>query len=195
MSQGVISLLLEYGRRLSAQWLDGGPLRLAFDDVDAAESTEQELLALLVRRADPASLHVVIGSAADRLPRLLCLLGRIEQERGALDEARAALDRALLADPACAPALVDRATLAYSREDLSAAAADLTAALELLGDDPDVLYNRGVVYQEWGRFSDAVEDFDRAMTDAGADTAELLSRRAECLAALVGPAGGRVGVA
>src|SRR5262249_50453312 len=64
MSQGVISFLLEYARRAST----GGPLRLAFDDAHAAEPTEQELLALLVRRADPASLHILIGSTADRLP-------------------------------------------------------------------------------------------------------------------------------
>src|SRR5262249_11329958 len=68
MSQGVISFLLEYARRISAGGAAGGPLRLAFDDVHAAEPTEQELLALLVRRADPASLTIVIGSTAARLP-------------------------------------------------------------------------------------------------------------------------------
>src|SRR5262249_5556639 len=145
---------------------------------------------------DSAEADVRTGLAGrPEEPRLLCLLGRIEQERGALDEARAAFDRALLADPACAPALVDRATLAYLCDDLDAAAADLTAALELLGDDPDVLYNRAVVYQDRGRFADAVADYDRAMTGAGMDTTELRSRREECRAALVGPAGGREGAA
>ncbi|HEV7655623.1 MAG TPA: tetratricopeptide repeat protein [Mycobacteriales bacterium] len=67
MSQGVVNFLLAFAR-LRAEAGDPVPLRLAFDDVHAAEPTEQELLAILVRRADPATLAVTVGTAEEPLP-------------------------------------------------------------------------------------------------------------------------------
>ena len=87
-------------------------------------------------------------------------------------------------DPGFAPALVNRAVLAYEQGDLDAAFSDLTRALELHGDDADVLYNRGFVLQRAHRFTEAVRDFTRALALPDADRPELLARRAECLVAL-----------
>jgi tetratricopeptide (TPR) repeat protein len=66
MSQGIITFLLAYGARVRAE--RGRPLTVALDDVHAAEFTERELVALLVRRADPAVLRVAVGAVADLLP-------------------------------------------------------------------------------------------------------------------------------
>jgi tetratricopeptide (TPR) repeat protein len=172
-------------------------LLLSMDPADPADPAGTADPAVPADPADPAVPAGTAGTAgtaeddvrlglalAPEEPRLLCLLGRIEQERGSDAQAAAAFDQALRADPAFAPALVDRATLAYARGELRAAAADLTAALNVLGEDPDVLYNRGVVYQESGRFREALADFDRAAAGTVDDPTELLARRAECAAAL-----------
>ena len=87
------------------------------------------------------------------------------------------------ADSDFGPALVNRAVLVYEQGDLDAALSDLTRALELLGDDADVLYNRGVALQQTHRFAEAVRDFTRALALPEADRRELLARRAECLVA------------
>jgi tetratricopeptide (TPR) repeat protein len=69
MSQGIITFLVEYAAR--ARPGRDAPLTLALDDVDAAEATEQELIELIVRRADPATLRLAVGAAADELPATL----------------------------------------------------------------------------------------------------------------------------
>ncbi|MEU3463648.1 tetratricopeptide repeat protein [Streptomyces sp. NPDC006733] len=75
MSQGVVTFLLGYARRVAAE--GGGPLRLVFEDIHAAEVTTQEFVALLLRRCDPEILQVVVcgrdelpdGELAGTLPR------------------------------------------------------------------------------------------------------------------------------
>ena len=114
-------------------------------------------------------------------PRLWCLAGLAEQEMGVLDQARVAYDKALTADPSYAPAAVNRAVLAYERGDPASAADDLTAALGILGDDPEVLYNRGIAYTDLGRYREAVADFDRASAIPGADLSELRTQRDRCV--------------
>ncbi|MGW5255506.1 tetratricopeptide repeat protein [Streptomyces sp. NPDC004012] len=66
MSQGIVTFLLGYADRIHAD--TGSALELAFEEVHAAEATTQELLALLVRRADPRLLRVVISTTAEALP-------------------------------------------------------------------------------------------------------------------------------
>ncbi|MEV6722597.1 tetratricopeptide repeat protein [Streptomyces xanthochromogenes] len=56
-SHGVVDFLLAHARRRP-----GPPLTLAFDDVHAASRTEQEFLALLLRRADPGLLRVAVAA-------------------------------------------------------------------------------------------------------------------------------------
>ncbi|MGV9246134.1 tetratricopeptide repeat protein [Streptomyces sp. NPDC003710] len=65
MSQGIVTFLLDCARRTQAG--SDSPLELAFEEVHAAESTTQELLALLVRRADPRLLRVLVSTTAEAL--------------------------------------------------------------------------------------------------------------------------------
>jgi hypothetical protein len=57
---------------------------------------------------------------------------------------------------------------------------DLTAALEIVGADPDVLLDRGVAYLADGRPDLASADFDRAGELPGADLDELRRQRELC---------------
>jgi len=67
-SQGIITMLREYARRLR----DNGcvPPTLVFDAVHSAEITTQEFVALFVRRVDAETWPVVIGSDGDGGPEL-----------------------------------------------------------------------------------------------------------------------------
>ena len=56
MSQGIVTFLVAYAR------LREEPLTLALDDLDAAEPTAQELVAILLRRATPATIRVAAGA-------------------------------------------------------------------------------------------------------------------------------------
>ncbi|MFD0891875.1 hypothetical protein ACFQ08_45600, partial [Streptosporangium algeriense] len=62
MNQGIVTFLKEYARRL-AEAGDPAPL-LVFEDTHAAESSTQELIALLLRRSDPGRLRVVVSTAS-----------------------------------------------------------------------------------------------------------------------------------
>lgn len=73
VSHGIVTFLTRYAERLLANCeLAGGertrPLTIFFDNVHAADPTEQEFLQLLLRRAAPETLRVVVGSADDGLP-------------------------------------------------------------------------------------------------------------------------------
>ncbi|MFJ4925089.1 tetratricopeptide repeat protein [Streptomyces sp. NPDC088736] len=63
MSQGIVGFLLEYARRIH----DGAALEIAFEEAHAAEPTTQELIALLLRRADPSRLRVVVSATGGTL--------------------------------------------------------------------------------------------------------------------------------
>ncbi|MCM2424044.1 tetratricopeptide repeat protein [Streptomyces sp. RKAG293] len=66
MSQGIVTFLLEYARRMRSS---GEPAPcLVFDEVAEAEPTTQEFIAVLVRRADPQQLQVVVRGAEGELP-------------------------------------------------------------------------------------------------------------------------------
>jgi tetratricopeptide (TPR) repeat protein len=61
MSQGVVSFLLEHAQAAAAA---GETMpALVFDEIEAAEPTTQEFVALLMRRADPAVLRVVVSGS------------------------------------------------------------------------------------------------------------------------------------
>jgi tetratricopeptide (TPR) repeat protein len=59
-SQGIVTFLIAHARRLAPDRVS--PLTLAFDDVHAADPTAQDLVALLLRRADPAVLRVLVAT-------------------------------------------------------------------------------------------------------------------------------------
>jgi tetratricopeptide (TPR) repeat protein len=66
MSQGIVTFLLARAERLLAA---GEPMPvLVFEDVEAAEPTTQEFLALLLRRCDPAVLRLVVSGEDKVLP-------------------------------------------------------------------------------------------------------------------------------
>jgi tetratricopeptide (TPR) repeat protein len=64
-SQGIISFLLEYARLIRPERI--GPLTVLFDDVQGADPTTQEFIAILLRRADPAMLCLLIGTTGEPL--------------------------------------------------------------------------------------------------------------------------------
>jgi Tfp pilus assembly protein PilF len=115
-------------------------------------------------------------------PRLLSMLALVQQATGAREDALASFGRALAIDPSFTPALVDRAVLAFELSEIDLALDDLTRALELAGDDADILFNRGFVLEHAHRYEEAVHDYTRALALPGADREELLRHRATCLA-------------
>ncbi|MFC8721355.1 tetratricopeptide repeat protein, partial [Kitasatospora sp. NPDC057198] len=66
MSQGVVTFLVEHARRLRTA--GDPPPHLVLTQVEHAEPTTQELLALLLRRADPALLRVTVRTGPGELP-------------------------------------------------------------------------------------------------------------------------------
>jgi tetratricopeptide (TPR) repeat protein len=74
LSQGVITFLREYAKRLRAQGL--APPTLVFDAVHRADPTAQEFIELFVRRIDAEVWPVVVGSNGDVNPALAAQLGR-----------------------------------------------------------------------------------------------------------------------
>ncbi|WP_394834420.1 tetratricopeptide repeat protein [Pendulispora rubella] len=65
-AHSVVELLVAYARQRGE-----GALRLAFDAAHAADATDQEFLAILLRRADPALLQVHVGTKEQPLPEAL----------------------------------------------------------------------------------------------------------------------------
>ncbi|MFJ5272468.1 tetratricopeptide repeat protein [Streptomyces sp. NPDC088358] len=63
MSQGIVGFLLEYARRIHGDTV----FEIAFEEAHAAEATTQELIALLLRRADPRRLRVVVSATGGTL--------------------------------------------------------------------------------------------------------------------------------
>ena len=80
------------------------------------------------------------------------------------------------------PALVNGAVLEFELGEPGAAVALLTRALELGGDDPDVLFNRGFALQATGDVAGAARDFERALALPGADRELLLDQLGHCRA-------------
>ncbi|MFD0526179.1 tetratricopeptide repeat protein [Kitasatospora arboriphila] len=66
MSQGVVSFLVDHAHRLRSA-SESAP-HLVLDQADQAEPTTQELIALLLRRADPAQLRLTVRTGTGDLP-------------------------------------------------------------------------------------------------------------------------------
>jgi tetratricopeptide (TPR) repeat protein len=175
-----------------------GDLRAAGGDVDGATADFSYVLELepdwLESRIALGSLLLETGAAeagAELVeaglalhpgnPRLLCLLGEAAIATGDPAAAHSALERALAADPTLHQALAIRATLHFGEHRFDDAVADLDRALDLVGDDPDLLYNRGYVNEAAGQSAEAVRDYTRALELPGADRDKILLRRGRCL--------------
>ncbi|MEU9301964.1 tetratricopeptide repeat protein [Streptomyces sp. NPDC048269] len=113
-------------------------------------------------------------------PHLLCLHGRLLAEDGRPAEAARAVEAALRSDPKLAEAWAVKAELAYSAGDLGAATADFDRAVEL-ADRPEFRFNRAVVHEAAGRFTEAAADFDAVF--AATEDPDALSHRDSCLLA------------
>jgi tetratricopeptide (TPR) repeat protein len=191
------------GPPLPELYYNRGNLRAEAGDVAGAIADHGYALEMAPSHLDARVNHATLLLEADELeaaladvraglkvhsaqPRLLHTLGLIEQARGEIDAARRAFDLALRVDPGFAPALAGRALLRYDCGDVDGALGDLDDAIALAGDDPDLLYNRGVAYLEAARPGEAARDFDLALGLPGADRAELLAQRARCLPEPVG---------
>jgi tetratricopeptide (TPR) repeat protein len=182
-----------------------GDLRAARGDIGGAIADFERVLELepdqLDARINVVDLLIEAGRLTDAAARiadgllrssadgqLLCTRGRLAIEAGDTTAARRDFDLALAADSGLVAALAGRATLAYEDGDLDAAADDLTRAIEV-SQDPDLLYNRGMVYVEARRWQAAIDDFSAALLLPGADHAELLTQQAACQAELDGQQG------
>ena len=100
LSQGIVTFLREYARRVRAA---GSPLPpLVFDAVHCADATTQEFIALFVRRIGADLWPVVVGSDGNPGAELALELARhaerIEAEPAAADEGDGELDATRLAE-------------------------------------------------------------------------------------------------
>jgi tetratricopeptide (TPR) repeat protein len=91
MSQGIVTFLLAHAERLLAA-RERMPV-LVFEDVQAAEPTTQEFMALLLRRCDPAVLRLVVSGEDKVLPAELAEEIAAGADRVAAPAAQARGDR------------------------------------------------------------------------------------------------------
>lgn len=112
-------------------------------------------------------------------PRLLCLLGLLDIKEGQLDQAFELFTRAIRVNASLPDAWANRATVLFMRGDLALAAADLTQALGL-HQDANTFYNRGRVFEAQSKWTEAFEDYSRALALAGEDVQHILAHRDRC---------------
>jgi tetratricopeptide (TPR) repeat protein len=81
LAHGVVDFLRAYAQDLAAAGGAGPAITAWFDGIHEADATEQELLAIMLRRIDPTLLRVIVGTTPDRLPahasELESALGRL----------------------------------------------------------------------------------------------------------------------
>lgn len=156
----------------------GRVLELDPTNVDARVNRAGILLEREDLEAARAEITAGLAIAPDN-PHLRCLQGRLLAEQGETEAAQAALTAALRLDDQLAEAYAIRGGLAFEAGDQQAAIDDLTMAVEL-SDDPDLRFNRAVVYEAAGRHAEAVADYDVVV--AATDDPQVRQRRAACLA-------------
>jgi len=83
-----------------------------------------------------------------------------------LDRAYESFTKAIEADPSLADTWANRATVLFKRGDLDGAIADLTHALRLR-EDANAFYNRGRVFEAQRKWTQAIQDYSRALDLAG----------------------------
>lgn len=102
-------------------------------------------------------------------PRLLNLMGLVQQKKRLFDEARLWYDKALKSDPGFASALVNRAAIATQNFEFSAAEGDLLTALQRDPLNVDALIALGIVQKKQGNHPGAKASFTKAI-DAAPDS-------------------------
>jgi tetratricopeptide (TPR) repeat protein len=126
------------------------------------------------RRNVEAGLSV---SPADA--RLLCLLGLLQIKDGHLDRAQESLTNAIQADASLADAWANRAAVLFKQGDLAGAQADSTQALTL-HEDANILYNRGRIFEAQSKWTEAIQDYSRALGLAGEGVQHIVVHRDLC---------------
>ena len=104
--------------------------------------------------------------------RLLCLHGLLDLKDAQLDRAYELFTKAIQADPSLADAWANRATVRFQRGDLDNAIADLTHALRL-GEGADSFYNRGGIFEAQEKWTEAIQDYSRALGLAGGEASHI----------------------
>ena len=173
---------------------EAGDLHGALADLDHVLDMEPDLApARLLRatlRLDASDVGGALGDARAGLdahpddPQLLSLLALAHQATGAREDAFVSFGRALMVDPSFTPALVNRAVLAFEMKRTDVALEDLTRALELAGEDADILFNRGFALEHVRRYEEAIDDYTRALALPASNRSQVLRHRAQCRAAL-----------
>jgi tetratricopeptide (TPR) repeat protein len=174
-----------------------GEARLELGDVEAALADFSYVIELdpnhVEARLNLAELRGELGqwesaladvtaalALAPENAKLLCLKGKLLAERGEAEAARQALAAALRFDGKLGEAWAIRGGLAYESGDLAGAIDDLERAVACQ-DLPEIRYNRAVLYEEAGRYAEAIEDYDAVLTTVDDDDAR--ERRDLCRAA------------
>jgi len=96
-----------------------------------------------------------------------------------LDRAYESFTKAIEADPSLADTWANRATVLFKRGDLDGAIADLTHALRLR-EDANAFYNRGRVFEAQRKWTQAIQDYSRALDLAGEEAGHILYHRDLC---------------
>jgi tetratricopeptide (TPR) repeat protein len=126
MANGIIDLL----RELTNGCVEA-PLVLMFDRVDEADATDQEFLALALRRLDPGRLRLVIGSGAGTLPESLLGARAAYTEALRVPAARSSVD---CGAESCDEGRLEEAARAFVRTECTSSDAASAQAYERISD-------------------------------------------------------------
>lgn len=126
-------------------------------------------------------------------PDALVLLGRLSHMKENFVEAVSLYDRAVRTAPGFSQTAINvydriveraprlgaayhaRGVAYYQNNHLESAIKDLSLALQLMGEQPQALYDRGVAYLRSRRFQEAATDFERALKHAEEFNSTVLS--------------------
>lgn len=111
--------------------------------------------------------------------RLLCLLGLVQIKDGQLDEAYESFTKAIEADVSLADGWANRALVSFKKGDLEGAAADSTKA-SALRQDANIFYNRGRIFEAQGKWTEAMQDYSRALDLAGENVRHIAAHQDHC---------------
>ncbi|WNV88303.1 tetratricopeptide repeat protein [Umezawaea sp. Da 62-37] len=111
-------------------------------------------------------------------PHLLSLKARLLAEQGDPTTARALLEEVTRTNPTFAPAWAILGQLRYETADLPGALSDLTQAVSL-ADTPETRYNRAIVFEQSGRYTDAATDYRHVLDNS--DDEDTRTRLEHCL--------------
>ena len=168
--------------RAAARTLAGDPAG-AIEDLTTAIDLEPgeldpwvSMAGLLLELDDPATARARIDQGLafhPDDPLLICLRAQAHAAQGRTDLAWQDYDLALAGDATLTAALAGRADLAYTAGDHRSAIADLTRAIDTTPDDPDLRYNRALLYQATSDWHAAISDYTHALTLPGTDQDDI----------------------